>query len=189
MADLIGADLATRTLPLSGFHGGSGAASLSVAAPATRISLRAKPDAVAALSSALGLSLPVKAKTSTSADGRHALWLGPDEWLLLAPEADTAAIYEAVSSAIGQTGALVDVSHRQTALIISGTKAAAVLNAGVPLDLSLKDFPVGMATRTIFEKAEIVLWRTGEQEFRVEVWRSFAPYVLAMLQAADRDVS
>ena len=64
-----------------------------------------------------------------------------------------------------------------------------MLNAGVPLDLSLKAFPVGMATRTIFEKAEIVLWRTGEQEFRVEVWRSFAPYVLAMLQAADRDVS
>ena len=56
MADVIGADLATRTLPLAGFHGGSGAAALSPAAPATRISLRAKPDAVAALSGALGLS-------------------------------------------------------------------------------------------------------------------------------------
>lgn len=42
-------------------------------------------------------------------------------------------------------------------------------------------------TRTIFEKAEVVLWR-GPDAFRVEVWRSFARYVLALLQAADRDV-
>jgi hypothetical protein len=49
-ADLIGADLATRTPPLAGFHGGSGAASLSAATPATRLSLRAKPDTVSALS-------------------------------------------------------------------------------------------------------------------------------------------
>jgi hypothetical protein len=46
---------------------------------------------------------------------------------------------------------------------------------------------VGMVARTIFEKAEIVLFRSGEQAFRVEVWRSFAPYVLGLLQAADRD--
>ena len=162
--------------------------SLTPAPAASRFILRGT-ETVATAGAAFGTGIPTKPLTSTTTGGKSALWLGPDEWLLLAPEADTAAIYEAVSAAIGQTGALVDVSHRQTALLVSGPMAAAVLNAGVPLDLSLKAFPVGMATRTIFEKAEIVLWRTGEQEFRVEVWRSFAPYVLAMLQAADRDVS
>jgi sarcosine oxidase, subunit gamma len=39
--------------------------------------------------------------------------------------------------------------------------------------------------RTIFEKAEIILWRTGEQSFHIEVWRSFAPYVLGHLEESS----
>ncbi|WP_332693404.1 sarcosine oxidase subunit gamma [Devosia sp.] len=161
---------------------------LTGAAPASRFVLRGV-DAVAAAGAAFGFAIPTKPCTSAMAGDRSALWLGPDEWLLLAPEAETAALYQGLSVALeGTACALVDVSHRQTALLIDGLKAAAILNACVPLDLSLKAFPVGMVTRTIFEKAEIVLWRTGPQAFRVEVWRSFAPYVLALLQAADRDV-
>ena len=161
--------------------------SLTAAGPASRFVLRGV-DAVAAIGAAFGVAIPTKPLTSATAGDRSALWLGPDEWLLLAPEVETAALYRQLTTAIdGIACALVDVSHRQTALLIEGPKAAAILNAGVPLDLSLAAFPVGMVTRTIFEKAEIVLWRTGPQAFRLEVWRSFAPYVLALLQAADRD--
>ncbi len=60
---------------------------------------------------------------------------------------------------------LVEVSHRQIALEVSGPHAAAVLNAGCPLNLDLSAFPVGMCTRTVFAKAEIVLWRTDETVF------------------------
>jgi sarcosine oxidase subunit gamma len=35
------------------------------------------------LSKALGVKLPVKPKTSASTGGRTALWLGPDEWLVI----------------------------------------------------------------------------------------------------------
>ena len=76
---------------------------------------------------------------------------------------------------------LVDVSHRQTAIILEGPGAADTLNAAVPLELSDAAFPVGMCVRTIFEKAEIVLWRTGLERFHVEVWRSFGPYVWELL--------
>jgi heterotetrameric sarcosine oxidase gamma subunit len=44
-----------------------------------------------------------------------------------------------------------------------------------------------MCTRTVFGKAEIVLWRTGAEEFRVEVARSLAPYVWACLEEARRE--
>lgn len=160
---------------------------LTPAAPAARFVLRGA-DATAAVGTAFGVAIPTQPLTSAISGNRTALWLGPDEWLLLAPATETAALHQALTAALdGIAGALVDISHRQTALLIEGPKAAAVLNAGVPLDLSLAAFPVGMVTRTIFEKAEIVLWRTGELAFRLEVWRSFAPYVLALLQAADRD--
>jgi sarcosine oxidase subunit gamma len=86
----------------------------------------------------------------------------------------------------GTAHSLVDVSHRQIGLIASGPAAARVLNAGCPLDLGLKAFPVGFATRTLFDKVEIVLWRRAAVTFHVEVWRSFAPWLAASLAEAAR---
>ena len=75
-----------RRSALDGFHGGSAAARLTPAPNAARASLRAHPDAVAALSSALGVSLPTKPKASATGAGITAMWLGPDEWFLIGPD-------------------------------------------------------------------------------------------------------
>jgi sarcosine oxidase subunit gamma len=48
-------------------------------------------------------------------------------------------------------------------------------------------FPVGMCTRTVFAKAEIVLWRTSVDIFRLEVWRSFTDYVARYLAQVARE--
>jgi sarcosine oxidase subunit gamma len=45
-----------------------------------------------------------------------------------------------------------------------------------------------MCTRTVFEKSEIVLWRNSSETFRVEVARSFAPYVTGLLAQAAREL-
>eukprot|EP01037_Dinobryon_pediforme_P010703 gene10703-10779_t len=79
---------------------------------------------------------------------------------------------------------LVEVTHRQVGLVLDGPKVENVLSSGCPLDVALRAFPVGMCTRTIFEKAEIVLWRTEAHRFQIEVWRSFAPYLIAHLHEA-----
>ena len=63
-----------------------------------------------------------------------------------------------------------------------------LLNAGCPLDLDLAAFPVGMCTRTVLAKAEIVLWRTSAEVFHVEVWRSFASYVTEYLAEVAREL-
>ena len=68
----------------------------------------------------------------------------------------------------------------------SGPCAADLLNAGCPQDLSLAAFPVGACSRTILGKVEIVLLRTAETTFRVEVWRSFSDYAFAFLAQAAR---
>ena len=77
--------------------------------------------------------------------------------------------------------ALVDISHRQTALEISGPRAAEILNGACPLDLDIRAFPVDGCTRTVLAKADIVLWRTRSDVFHLEVWRSFTPYANALL--------
>lgn len=169
-----------------------GGCTVREADPAARFVLRG-PSAVAeAAGRAFGTPLPPAINRASGSQPRAGLKLGPDEWLLIAgdaaADAATAALEAAIGDALaGQAHSLVDVSHRQTALLVEGPGAAAALNAAVPLDLSTAAFPVGMATRTIFEKAEIVLWRQADEAFRVEVWRSFAPYVAALLAAVQAE--
>jgi len=151
-----------------------------------RISLRAPAASVGALSEALGLSLPLKPKTSASKGSRTALWLGPDEWLVIDDGAkdplEACAGVEALHSAVG-------ISHRNVAFSVNGPAAANTVNAGCPQDLSLAAFPIGACSRTILGKVEIVLLRTGEDAFRVECWRSFSDYVFTFLTEAARDAA
>ncbi|MER8439424.1 sarcosine oxidase subunit gamma [Mesorhizobium sp. M1312] len=159
---------------------------LAVLPPAERISLRAPDASVAALSKALGVTLPRKPKTSAAKAGRTALWLGPDEWLVIDevgrdPLADCAEV-TVLHSAVG-------ISHRNVATTVTGPAAAATINSGCPQDLSLDAFPVGAASRTILGKVEIVLLRTATDAFRVECWRSFSDYVFTFLSEAARDAA
>jgi sarcosine oxidase subunit gamma len=148
-----------------------------------RYSLRASEAVLPRIADALGFGLPQTACRSASLGDRHALWLGPDEWLLLCAPDDK--LDKALAAALsGSPHSLVDVSCRQIALIIDGARAADLISAGCPLDLGLGAFSIGMCTRTLFGKAEIVLWRTGEAQFHIEVWRSFAGYVWGVLEAA-----
>jgi len=155
--------------------------------PASRYILRGGPQVMTAAGSALGLTISQVACRAATNGQQAALWLGPDEQLLIAPEsADLAATLQPALRDLPHS--LVEVSHRQIALEVIGPHATNVLNAGCPLDLDLSAFPVGMCTRTVLTKAEIVLWRTDETVFHVEVWRSFASYVTELLAEVAREV-
>jgi sarcosine oxidase subunit gamma len=155
--------------------------------PATRYVLRGGAAAQAAAQAAFGVRIPSEACRAAADGERAALWLGPDEWLLLAPEAHADAVGAALSEALrALPHSLVDVSHRQTACSVRGPQAATLLVAGCPLDLDPGAFPVDMCTRTMLAKTEVVLWRTGVEAFRIEVWRSFAAYLSQFLAEAAR---
>ena len=157
------------------------------APPAARFILRGGESVRVACGMAFGVDPPSRLGPAGGSEGRAALWLGPDEWLLIADGADATDIGGVLESVLdGTAHSLVDVSHRQIGLIASGPAAARVLNAGCPLDLDPKAFPVGMATRTLYDKAEVVLWRRAQTMFHIEVWRSFAPHVAASLTDAAR---
>lgn len=178
---------ALRTHPLANRSFTRAAVTLTPAEPASRMSLRAPAGSAAALSDALGLELPRRPKTSArSADGgRAALWLGPDEWLLIDEAGDPLA--DARSCAALHSA--VDISHRNTAILVEGPGAEATISAGCPQDLTPSAFPVGACSRTVLGKIEVVVWRTGEEQFRVECWRSFSDYAFSYLESGARDVS
>jgi sarcosine oxidase subunit gamma len=154
---------------------------------ATRFILRGGEDLAGPVAAAFDVAPPTRPLASASEGPRAALWLGPDEWLLLA-EDEPEGLFEKLELALaGVFHALIDVSHRQTGLEIAGVGAARLLAAGVPLDLDLSAFPVGMVTRTLLLKAEITLWRREVERFRLEIGRSFAPYAAAALTQSARD--
>ncbi|NDV85835.1 sarcosine oxidase subunit gamma family protein [Aurantimonas aggregata] len=179
-----------RLSPLDGRYAGGPGATLTPLGFRGRLSLRAGPGALDAVGAAIGFALPTRPKSSATGDGVAALWLGPDEWLLL----DNRAIPDGDGSPATMSAALagvpgisiVDVSHRNLGIVVEGPAAEAIVAAGCPQDLRLRSFPVGAASRTVLSKAEIVLWRTGEARFEIECWRSFADYVWTFLEEAAR---
>ncbi len=151
--------------------------SISALPPLQRYSLRAGEAACAEAGSAFGVPLPRQAGRVNIVGEKSALWLGPDEWLLLGPVGTQVAVAAPHS--------LVDISHRQVALEVSGSRVEDLLNAGVMLDLRLSAFAIDFCARTLLGKADVVIWRREPNRFHLEVWRSFAPYVRAYLEQAS----
>jgi heterotetrameric sarcosine oxidase gamma subunit len=162
----------------------SGVVRLTVLAATTRLAVRAGSAAGTAIGLALGVLLPTVPHRSVISRDRAALWLGPDEWLIVAPEDAANLAVQAMRAAGEMAASIVDVSHRTQTLEITGRRAAWCLNAFCALDLDLHAFPVGMCTRTVFGKAEMVLWRIAPEVFHLDVARSYVAYVWSCLEAA-----
>lgn len=172
-----------RIHPLAGRRFANAGLSLEPCPPAERLSLRAGPEALPAIGSTLGLELPTRPRTSATGDGITALWLGPDEWLLIGPQGT------GISDRLGAVVAIcsiVDISHRNTAIMLDGGAVESVIASGCPQDVSLSAFPAGACSRTLLGKSEIVLLRESDTRFRVECWRSFSDYVWKYLVDAAK---
>ena len=137
---------------------------------AKRYSLR---GTAADLQGLMPINLPTKIGDVSDSGAGLAVMLGPDEWLLIgAVSVDSA----------GQAVSITEITERQIGLAIEGPRAAELLMSGCPLDL--ERMATGRGTRTIYETVEIVVIKHSDTRFRVEVWRSFAPWLWAALAAA-----
>ena len=148
--------------------------SIALAPPMARFSLRARQ--AQALETVLGIKLPKRIGETEAGIA----CLGPDEWLLRAPAGTTLAM------GAGLPVAITEISERSVCLIVEGARAVEVLGAGCPLDLDR--LALGRATRTVFETVEIILLRTGDERYEIEVWRSFAPWLRTALETAARQL-
>jgi len=178
-----------RLGPVAGVAAGGGERALSVLPPMTRLIYRGRISTVGRVAAAFGVEPAMEPCRAAVGGSRAALWLGPDEWLLLARNGEGPAIVKVLETALAPLPhSLVDVSHRQIGVKLEGPAAARMLNAGCALDLDIRAFPIGMCTRTLLEKAEMVLWRTAATSFQIEVARSLAPYAVRFLEQAERDL-
>ncbi len=132
-------------------------------------------DFRAATAKALGFALP---ETPNTVSGR-ALWLGPDEWLIVSDSDVTGALETALQD---EHCAVVDVSEARAVLELSGAGAPDVLASGCRLDL--ESLRPGSCAQTALARAHILLEPREGGIWRLYVGRSFAAYARAWLEDA-----
>jgi len=138
----------------------------------------------AAVMAATGAKLPgqrgvVRGKSGT------AIWMSPDELLLLCPYAEVDATLGKVTAALGTAHALaVDVSDARAMLTVSGPAAREVLAKLCPVDLAPGAFGPGMVRRTRMAQVPAAIWMEQDESFRVICFRSVARYVFDLLGVA-----
>jgi sarcosine oxidase subunit gamma len=131
-------------------------------------------------------SLPAEPNRVMGDASRAALWLGPDEWLVVGPPGSERQL-EAEFVAAGAT--VVEVSANRTALELRGPRARELLEFGCPIDLHPRVFGPGRCAQTLLARANVLIWFVDddpEPVYRLFVRPSFAAYVAAWLaDAAD----
>jgi sarcosine oxidase, subunit gamma len=152
----------------------------------TQLNLRTDPDgpAAASIGRALGGTLPVVPSTASRFGEVDVLWLGPDEWLLLAPSGQEEALAATVRRAIGEAdGAVTDVSAQRTAVALTGPRVREVLARGCSIDLHPKAAPAGSCVQTLLAQTGVTILVRDEtsSDFLLLVRSSFAEYFAAWL--------
>ena len=134
----------------------------------------------------LGFALPTEPNTTVGEGGLLALWLGPDEWLVVTPPDAQTSLAQSLETALqGVHASVTDVTGGQTVITLSGPSAREVLAKGCPLDLHPAVFRPGDCAQTLLAKANVTLRCVDDSPcFELIVRRSFAEYAALWLHDA-----
>ena len=158
--------------------------------PRSVINLRGRPEDrgfVAAIKQAIHVELPVEPNTWTGDDGsRAAIWLGPDEWLVLAADGEAASLEADMRAALPGYDwlSVVDLSQNYTALRLSGSCARELLAKGCPLDLHAQAFAAGRCAQTTLARTGVLLRVVDDAALEAWFRNSFADYTVRWLSDA-----
>jgi sarcosine oxidase subunit gamma len=137
----------------------------------------------AALAARAGLALAPAPNTWRRSGGREALWLGPDEWLLVAQPGSAPAIVEELERALdGLHHSVVDVSAERAVVELAGDDRTDLLSRGCGLDLHPRSWRDGMCAQTLLVRVPVLL-QEREHATRVFVRPSFAGHLVDWLRA------
>ncbi|WP_306371035.1 sarcosine oxidase subunit gamma [Nocardiopsis sp. CC223A] len=190
------ADIGIRTSPLAAWTDRLAALEPALTAVErpflTQLTVRVSdPVAVAGMGGALGVAFPAHPCTSTRGRGPfgdvEVLWLGPDEFLVVAAPDSSVPVEDALRTALRPArGVVVDTSAQRTTVALSGPHARDVLAHGCAVDLHPSVAPTGTCVQTLLARTGIILRvaDAGSGAFTVLVRSSFAEYLAAWLSDA-----
>jgi sarcosine oxidase subunit gamma len=151
--------------------------------PVRQIGLRLRPPFPAYLA---GLPLPLVPNRVAAMGAVRVLWLGPDEWLVVA-EGEPPDLLPRLERAVGgRRAALNDLSSTRIVLQIAGSRARPLLEAGSGLDLHPRGFGPGQCAQSLFARVPVILDQLSDApHYRLLVRRSYARWLTDWLADAD----
>ena len=157
----------------------------------TQINLRVDPSETTMmpiLADVLGFALPVAPNTTASTGDRRALWLCPDEWLVVGDQDQGKTIEQSLRDVLaGAAASIVDVSANRAVLQIQGGRARELLASGTPIDLHPRVFVLGRCAQTLVAKAQVLIERSDKDAFHLYLRSSYASYSADWLLDAAAD--
>ena len=144
-----------------------------------------------AVEEVVGAVLPIEPNTVNNSSGiedLRVIWLGPDEWLVVAREG--VIVKDRLENSIKNLHhtAITDVSESRTVIQVSGCQAYDVVSKGCAIDLHPRAFGPGRCAQTMFAKAHVILHQTNVAPvFDIYVHRSFAEYLWFWLEDASAE--
>jgi sarcosine oxidase subunit gamma len=189
------ADIASRRGPLAGRSAELAGLPIGVRELPflTQLNVRLDPAEPVAMTVAgvLGGPLPTVPCTASRFGEIEVLWLGPDEWLVLAPPGRERELAAALRRAIEpHDGAVTDVSAQRAALEMTGVHVREVLARGCSIDLHPRVSPMGSCVQTLLARTGVVIvvHDNSASDFLVLVTASFADYLASWLIDACTEI-
>ncbi len=140
-----------------------------------------------ALKDVLGFDLPKTARTSNTWGDLKALWLSPDQWLILCPGNRAQSLLGELTTALkGVHSLCVDVSDMRAIIRLEGAHARTTVMKGTSIDLTHGDYMPGTVRRMKFAEVGALLHIIEDNVIEVYVFRSYADYTWEFLLKAAR---
>ena len=163
--------------------------------PIMKLILRGKKrEFISAVGKSLNILLPTESNTSTQSDKLTALWLSPDEWMILSnkPGDKSTNNYETerlLNNNISKLniGAVTDVTDQFVMISLKGNKIYELFQCGSPFNFNDFRNKKGAVTQTILAKIDIIVYNQEKNSVNLLVRRSFSEHLFSwMNDAASR---
>ena len=157
--------------------------------PVMKLIIRGKTkDFITAIGKNLNMILPAEANTSTSGQALTALWLSPDEWMLvsnktLSEDTNTYEVEDNLIKNISKVnlGAVTDVSDQFVMINIKGNKVFDLFATGSPFNFNKFKDKKGSVVQTILNHIDVVIHLIEINEVNLLVRRSFSEHLYSWI--------
>ena len=152
--------------------------------PVIKINLRGKKrEFLTNIGKNLNMILPTEANTSTTSDKLTAIWLSPDEWMIVSNElvskdTNKNELHEMLFDSISKTslGAVTDVADQFVQLELKGKNIYEIFSAGSPFNFNEFKEKKGSTTQTVLNHVDVILHHKDKNIVNLFVRRSFADH-------------
>ena len=164
--------------------------SIKEISPVIKINVRGKKrEFFTNIGKNLNMILPTEANTSSTSDKLTAIWLSPDEWMIVSNELANKDInkydlYEVLFNSISKTnlGAVIDVTDQFVQLELKGENIYEIFSAGSPFNFNEFKEKKGSTTQTVLNHIDVILHHKDENIVNLFVRRSFAEHLHSWIE-------